>query len=136
MKVKAPPQLLLRFLEWFCPPALYEGIEGDLLEEYEADLKDKGKRKANLRLAFNVLKFFRPGIVLRNRVKMELINTIMVGNYIKVASRNIVKRKLYSFINAFGLSIAIAFCTLIYLFVQDEKSFDQFHENKAGFINC
>jgi putative ABC transport system permease protein len=131
MKVKAPPQLLLRFLEWFCPPALYEGIEGDLLEEYEADLKDKGKRKANLRLAFNVLKFFRPGIVLRNRVKMELINTIMVGNYIKVASRNIVKRKLYSFINAFGLSIAIAFCTLIYLFVQDEKNFDQFHENKA-----
>ena len=55
----------------------------------------------------------------------------MIGNYIKVASRNIVKRKLYSFINAFGLSIAIAFCTLIYLFVQDEKSFDQFHENKG-----
>jgi putative ABC transport system permease protein len=62
---------------------------------------------------------------------MELTDTIMIGNYIKVASRNIVKRKLYSFINAFGLSIAIAFCTLIYLFVQDERSFDQFHENKG-----
>jgi len=127
MKGKIP----LRFLEWFCPPALYEGIEGDLLEAYEEDVKDRGKRKATLRLGLNVLKFLRPGIVLRNRFKMELINTIMVGNYIKVASRNIVKRKLYSFINAFGLSIAIAFCTLIYLFVQDEKSFDQFHENKG-----
>ena len=92
MKGKIP----LRFLEWFCPPALYEGIEGDLLEAFEEDVKDRGKRKATLRLGLNVLKFLRPGIVLRNRFKMELINTIMVGNYIKVASRNIVKRKLYS----------------------------------------
>jgi putative ABC transport system permease protein len=130
MEAKVPPKIPFRFLAWFCPPALYEGIEGDLLEEYEADVKEKGVAKANLRLALNVLKFFRPGIIFRNRVKIELMNTIMVRNYLKVASRNIVKRKLYSFINAFGLSIAIAFCTLIYLFVQDEKSFDQFHENK------
>lgn len=54
----------------------------------------------------------------------------MIHNYLKVASRNIVKRKLYSFINAFGLSVGIAFCVLIYLFILDERSFDQFHENK------
>jgi putative ABC transport system permease protein len=129
MKEKTP-RIALRFLEWFCPPALYEGIEGDLLEEYEIDIKDKGVAKAKLRLVLNVLKFLRPGIILRNRFALELINTVMLGNYLKVASRNIAKRKLYSFINAFGLSIAIAFCTLIYLFVQDEKSFDQFHESK------
>lgn len=131
MKETVPPKFPIQFLEWFCPPALYEGIEGDLLEAYETDVTSSGKRKANLRLYLNVFKFFRPGIILRNRFKVELINTIMVGNYLKVASRNIVKRKLYSFINAFGLSIAIAFCTLIYLFVQDEKSFDQFHENRG-----
>lgn len=54
----------------------------------------------------------------------------MINNYLKVATRNILKRKLYSFINAFGLSVAIAFCSLIYLYIQDELSFDQFHENK------
>ncbi len=54
----------------------------------------------------------------------------MIQNYLKVASRNIVKRKMYSFINAFGLSIGIAFCILIFLYIQDEKSFDQFHTNK------
>lgn len=54
----------------------------------------------------------------------------MVGNYFKVAVRNIQKRKLYSFINAFGLSIGIAFCMLIWLFIQDELSFDKFHANK------
>ncbi|HWA35283.1 MAG TPA: ABC transporter permease, partial [Cyclobacteriaceae bacterium] len=56
----------------------------------------------------------------------------MIHNYIKVASRNIVKRKMYSFINAFGLSIGIAFCILIFLFIRDEKSFDQFHANKTN----
>jgi putative ABC transport system permease protein len=54
----------------------------------------------------------------------------MIQNYFKVAARNIVKRKTYSFINAFGLSIGIAFCTLIFLYIQDERSFDQFHVNK------
>src|SRR3954468_18889755 len=56
----------------------------------------------------------------------------MIQNYIKIATRNIVKRKMYSFINAFGLSIGIAFCVLIFLFIRDEKSFDQFHANKAN----
>lgn len=54
----------------------------------------------------------------------------MIGNYFKVATRNILKRKMFSFINAFGLSIGISFCILIYLFIKDEKSFDQIHLNK------
>ena len=54
----------------------------------------------------------------------------MISNYLKVAARNIQKRKLYSFINAIGLSIAMAFCLLIYLYIKDERSFDQMHENK------
>ncbi len=56
--------------------------------------------------------------------------TTMIGNYYKVAWRNIAKRKLYALINAFGLCIGIAFCLFIYLFIQDEKSFDQFQVNK------
>ena len=54
----------------------------------------------------------------------------MIGNYFKVAARNVGKRKFYSFINAFGLSIGLAFCMLIALYIQDEKDFDRFHENK------
>lgn len=123
-------RLLLRFLRWFCPPALYEGIEGDLLEQYECDVAAFGAQKARRRFAWNVLKFFRPEIFLRNRFSNQLINTIMWGNYLKVAARNIQKRKFYSFINAFGLSIGLAFCMLITLYIQDEKEFDQLHTNK------
>lgn len=124
------PSAPLRFLAWFCPPKLYEGIEGDLLEEYSHDVKHNGRNKANRQLWLNVMKFFRPGIILRNTFTINLNQTIMIRNYVKVASRNIMKRKLYSFINAFGLSIGIAFCILIYLYILDEKSFDQFHVNK------
>jgi putative ABC transport system permease protein len=115
-----------------CPPDLSEGIEGDLIEQFETDVKELGLRKARRRFHWRVIGFFRPSIFLRNKFSIDLINTIMLGNYLKVAVRNIQKRKLYSFINAFGLSIGIAFCMLIYLFIMDERSFDQFHENKSN----
>ena len=35
----------LRLLSWLCPPDLYEGIEGDLLEQFEADVKEFGHRR-------------------------------------------------------------------------------------------
>lgn len=54
----------------------------------------------------------------------------MFRSYLKIAVRSIVKRKLYAGINALGLAIGIAACLLIYLFIQDERSFDQFHANK------
>ncbi|MBU4331193.1 MAG: ABC transporter permease [Acidobacteria bacterium] len=41
----------------------------------------------------------------------------------------ILKNKLYSFLNIVGLAIGIACCTLIPLYVQDEMSFDRFHDN-------
>lgn len=127
---RKPSQATLRFLAWFCPPNLYESIEGDLLEQYEHDVDQFGFKIAERRLRWNVIKFFRPEIILRNKIEIHLNQTMMISNYVKVASRNIMKRKMYSFINAFGLSIGIAFCILIYLYIQDEKSFDQFHLNK------
>jgi putative ABC transport system permease protein len=53
----------------------------------------------------------------------------MIKNYLTVAWRTIKRQKVYSFIKVFGLSIGIAACILIYLFVVDELSFDKFHEN-------
>lgn len=61
----------------------------------------------------------------------------MLKNYLKVALRHISRYKGLSFIKVFGLSLGIASCLFIYLFVADELSFDRFHENKKelfGFI--
>ncbi|GAB3320038.1 ABC transporter permease [Larkinella ripae] len=51
----------------------------------------------------------------------------MIRNYFKIAWRNLAKNKVYSFINLFGLAIAVACCLLIGLFVQHEWSYDRFH---------
>lgn len=52
---------------------------------------------------------------------------IMISNFFKVALRNMNKFKGYSFINIIGLAIGLACVFLIYLFVQDELSYDQFY---------
>jgi len=54
----------------------------------------------------------------------------MFKNYLKIAIRNLFKQKLYSFIHIFGLSVGIACCVLIFLFVRNELFYDTFHENK------
>jgi len=53
----------------------------------------------------------------------------MFSNYFKVAIRNILRQKGYSLINIFGLAIGLTCALLILLWVQDELSYDRFHEN-------
>lgn len=53
----------------------------------------------------------------------------MLKNYLKTALRNIKKHKGYSFINIAGLAVGMACCILIFLWVQDELSYDGFHRN-------
>ncbi len=52
----------------------------------------------------------------------------MFKNYIKVGIRNIVKYKVFTFINVFGLAVAMSVCMLIILMLADQKRYDQFHE--------
>jgi len=52
----------------------------------------------------------------------------MLRNYFLVALRNLKRNKVYSFINIAGLSIGLACCMLIVLYMKDEVSFDKFHQ--------
>jgi putative ABC transport system permease protein len=53
----------------------------------------------------------------------------MFMNYVKITLRNLFRNKLYTFINIFGLAIGLAACLMIFLWVQDELSYDRFHQN-------
>jgi len=55
----------------------------------------------------------------------------MLGINLKLAVRNIFRNKLYSTINMVGLGVASAFCILVYLYVKNERSFDNFHHDQA-----
>ncbi|MDQ2656218.1 MAG: ABC transporter permease [Bacteroidota bacterium] len=53
----------------------------------------------------------------------------MFKSHLVLAIRNLLKRKLYSFINIFGLAIGVAVCLVILKFVDFELSYDSFHKN-------
>ncbi|HUU04545.1 MAG TPA: ABC transporter permease [Patescibacteria group bacterium] len=52
----------------------------------------------------------------------------MFKNYFKVAFRNLSRSKGYTLITLSGLAIGIAACLLAFLYIQDELSYDRFHE--------
>ena len=52
----------------------------------------------------------------------------MLKNYLKIAWRNLLKNSFYSLINCLGLTVGLAVGILILLWVQDELSFDRFHQ--------
>jgi putative ABC transport system permease protein len=53
----------------------------------------------------------------------------MFKNYLKIALRNLTKQKIYSVINILGLAVGLTGAILIFLFVQNELSYDRFHQN-------
>src|SRR6476619_8596143 len=53
----------------------------------------------------------------------------MFRNYFKTAWRNLMKNKIFTFINIAGLSIGMAACLLILQYVSFQLSYDQFNKN-------
>lgn len=148
---------IIRFLRWFCPSHLLEEIEGDLLQQFQRDLKSLAHpewsngyklRRAKRRLFWNTIRFFRPGILLRNKLSFHSNYTDMLSNYFKVALRVMLRNKSYSFINLFSLALGITAFAFLFLWIQNEFSYDQFHADKErlykvwnrydanGKINC
>jgi len=52
----------------------------------------------------------------------------MIKSYLKIAWRNLLKHRIFSLINILGLSIGIATCTIIFLYVQHELTYDQYNK--------
>ncbi len=128
-----PPQLAKRFLHWYCNPDLLEMIEGDINEEFNQKEKSSGIRKARWHYIKQVIQFFRPFTLKKEKVKYTHVNyRTMFGNYFKISVRNIVNQKLFAFINILSLAIGLCCSILIYLFIQDEYSFDRMHGKGAN----
>jgi putative ABC transport system permease protein len=53
----------------------------------------------------------------------------MLKNYLLVAFRNISRQKFYALLNVLGLTVGIAACLFITLYVKDEISYDRFHQH-------
>jgi putative ABC transport system permease protein len=122
----------IRFLHTFCPPHLLEEIEGDLMQRFERDVKVFGERRARRRLLWNVIKFFRPGILFRNKFSNNFYQKAMLKSQLNLAFRVFSRNKLFVAVSIVGLSVSIAACILVLEYTRFELSYDKFfpkHKN-------
>jgi hypothetical protein len=133
MKKPLPPRWADRLLEWFCAPHLLEEVQGDLYERFEKNLKLFGEQTARQEYIKGVIGFIKPFALKRKKevssVSTALYIQIMISNYFKVAFRNLLRYKGYSFINIFGLATGMAVAMLIGLWIYDELSYNRYHKN-------
>lgn len=126
-----PPAWAQRFVEWYCKPGLVEDLTGDLNECFERNVRSIGPRRAKLIYIIDAFKFFRSYTVRKSIFVNLFMNRIMIGSYVKTSGRNIIRNKLFSFINILGLAISMSVGLLLIAFVLDLRSYDRFHKNGA-----
>ncbi|MCP4726512.1 MAG: FtsX-like permease family protein [bacterium] len=99
------------------------GLFGDIEEMYKIFLRDRGRSRSFIWLWIQILRLVP--VVISEKISW---NITMLKNYFKITFRNIMRSKVYSLINIFGLSLGLTCCILIVLYVKYEMSYDSFHE--------
>lgn len=69
-------------------------------------------------------------IIKRKTSIRSILFRTMLNNYFKTTLRSMMKNPLSSFINVFGLAVAIGACMVTYAFIDFDLGIDRFHENK------
>ena len=123
------PKTILKLFKWLCKPEYHADIEGDLLELYQRRLERQGKTRADWLLYKDIVLLLRPGIVKSVNKGQNFNYHGMFKSYFKVTSRNLLRHKLYTFINVGGLATGIACFVAIFLYVSHELSYDRHFEH-------
>ncbi|MEM8896303.1 MAG: ABC transporter permease, partial [Bacteroidota bacterium] len=121
-----PPAWAHRLLQWYCNDALLEEIEGDLYEALQEDNYRHGRRIALRKYAWRVIQFIKPFTLKRDILPIHSNTFPMVKNNIIIAYRSLVKKMGYTLVNIFGLSVGLACCMMILIYVDHETSYDDF----------
>ncbi|MEO1053704.1 MAG: ABC transporter permease [Bacteroidota bacterium] len=123
----APPLWMLRLLK-FIRPDILERVEGDILETYDRRLKSHGPFTAKRLFIRDIVSMMRPFALKRQPTSYRINTFDMLSNYLKLTLRNITSNVLTSFINIFGLSVSIACCIVLFVFVNIILSANDFIE--------
>ena len=126
----SPPQWPLRILRFILRREFLEEIEGDMEEVFHDNVEQWSLRKARRMYAWEMLRLLRP-VLIKNLEGLERLNQYgMFKNYFKISIRGLMKNPLNSFINVFGLALAIGISIFAYAFTRWTFSTDQFHQHK------
>lgn len=124
MSVSQMPKIIRQLLRRQVSNQYPDTVLADMEEIY----RELVPRKGRLSAFFWVLKQWLA------LIPISIQNTfywgrIMLSHYLKSIFRNSAKNKGYTFINLLGLMIGLSCCLYIFLYVQDELSYDRFHKN-------
>ena len=128
-----PPRFADKLLEFFCAPHLLEEVQGDLHERYVRNVAQLGVAKANRIYAINVLSFLRPFALKRQPTSYSFpfsLRPAMLRNYLKTTFRSLIRHKVSTAINLFGLTLGVTACLVIYAITNYELSHDTFHPDR------
>jgi len=121
---RKPPEFLSRWLLRVLPRSWGETGVGDFEEEFVEIAEAKGVLRAVGWYLLQILKCL-PHFAWST----FYWRTVMLKNYFLIAVRDIRRHFFYTAIKVFGLAVGLACAILVLLFVQNEFSFDRFHEN-------
>ena len=125
-----PPLWPLKLLRLFVKKEYVEEIEGDMEEMFRENIERLSLKKAKRIYTVETMKLLRPTLI-KNLKAFHYFNQFnMFGNYFKTSSRSLMKNPMSSFINIFGLSMAVGICVLWFGFTTWVNNTDQFHEHK------
>src|SRR5438477_550642 len=82
-------------------------IKGDMEEIFRDNVERLSYRKARRIYVWEMLRLFRPILIRHLKGINFLLESAMLENYFKVSLRGLMKNPLSSFINVFGLAVAI-----------------------------
>jgi len=119
-----PPRLPERFLNVLTDYQHKYSIAGDMKELFFEVYEKKGYVWASVWYWMHCMLAFPKYLEYLIRGQLH-----MILNYWTGTIRNLARHKTLSAINIIGLSIGLACCFLISLYIIDELSYDRFHEN-------
>jgi len=122
--MSSPPKLAKFLLRLLSSQGKDDAYFGDIEEIFSEQVNHLGLRRARRRYWWEVLhaipRFITESIRWRS---------VMFKNYLKIALRNMKRHEGYSAINIIGLAIGITCCLYIFLYVQQELSYDRYHKD-------
>ena len=133
MKNPSPPKWADWFLEWYCSKDYIEEVQGDLHEWFYRRIERQGRNRARLLYFLDVVRFMRSyRLKSAEELSQNSNTTAMLKNYLVTSWRSLSKNKAFATINIMGLAIGMSCFLLITLYVQHERSYDQFHDNREN----
>lgn len=102
-----PPKFWTSLFKRFCHDDFFEELQGDLEEKFYQQVEKYGQKKAKKVYRNEILKMIRPSVSGKPQKLQKLLMFSLFQMNFKLAMRNIVRHKVFSAVNIFGLAGAL-----------------------------